>query len=316
MQNTLQTYHSGKVSIIIPVYNRELLLPETLDSILAQTYINWECILVDDGSTDDTWGVCQSYVEKDTRFKLYARPHNLRKGANACRNHGFRQSLGEFIQWFDSDDIMAENLLESSTLKFRSSADLIVVKSKLFENNLVAAQDVNLTQSQVSKYIIHKILEGTELFLTSQVVIKRTFLISSVQFFDERLQRNQETDFFIRLLLKNAVVDKNFNSFVFIRGHINSISGFYTNATDIQKLKINYPAYLKIYLNCKRNHVLNYELKEIFNDFFYRCLRKSAVEGFDYFNLYFLGLINSWFPSRRLATKIFLNRLITLSIRL
>jgi glycosyltransferase involved in cell wall biosynthesis len=310
MQDALQTYHTGKVSIIIPVYNREMLLPETLNSILAQTYVNWECILVDDGSTDGTWSVCQSYVEKDKRFKLYARPHNSKKGANACRNFGFRQSNGDYIQWFDSDDLMAEDLLEASILKLKSKVDLIVVKSKIFEYNLIEAQEVNLTETEVSKYIIHKILEGTEMFLTSQVIIKKTFLISSDQLFDERLQRNQETDFFIRLLLHNAIVGKNFNSFVFIRGHMNSISGIFTQATDIQKLKMNYPAYFKIYFNCKRNSLICYELTEIFNDFFYRCLRKKAVQGLDYFNLYLLGLIYNWFPSRILATRIFFNRMI------
>ena len=62
------------VSIIIPTYNRAHLIGETLDSVLAQTYQNWECIIVDDGSSDNTDDVVNDYVKKDPRFKYYYRP--------------------------------------------------------------------------------------------------------------------------------------------------------------------------------------------------------------------------------------------------
>ena len=62
------------VSVIIPTYNRAHLIGETLDSVLAQTYQNWECIIVDDGSSDDTDEVIGEYVKKDNRFKYYHRP--------------------------------------------------------------------------------------------------------------------------------------------------------------------------------------------------------------------------------------------------
>ena len=77
------------ISIIIPTYNRASMLGKTLDSILAQTYTFWECIIVDDGSTDDTIEVVKSYTEKDTRLHFYTRPNNMLKRANACRNYGF-----------------------------------------------------------------------------------------------------------------------------------------------------------------------------------------------------------------------------------
>ena len=82
------------VSIIIPVYNRASLLPETLDSIVAQSYKNFECILVDDGSTDNSIEIANIYTSKDKRFKVFSRPSNIKKGANACRNIGFFKSSG------------------------------------------------------------------------------------------------------------------------------------------------------------------------------------------------------------------------------
>ena len=107
----MEQFEKGLVSIIIPVFNRASLLPETLDSIVSQTYLNWECIIVDDGSTDSSLNVALGYAKKDNRFKVHSRPWFKKKGANSCRNYGFNLSNGEFIQWFDSDDLMYNSML-------------------------------------------------------------------------------------------------------------------------------------------------------------------------------------------------------------
>ena len=100
------------LSIIIPTYNRAHLIGETLDSVLGQTYKNWECIIVDDGSTDKTPEVIANYIQKDSRFQFYNRPSDRPKGANACRNFGYEISTGKYVKWFDSDDIMHPEFLE------------------------------------------------------------------------------------------------------------------------------------------------------------------------------------------------------------
>lgn len=100
------------ISIIIPTYNRAALLPETLDSIVEQHFRDWECIVVDDGSTDDTAQLMQKYCKNDPRFIYLQRPKNRKKGGNAARNYGFEMAKGSYIQWFDSDDIMEPDLLE------------------------------------------------------------------------------------------------------------------------------------------------------------------------------------------------------------
>ena len=104
------------VSIIIPTYNRAHLIGETLDSILAQTYTNWECIIIDDGSSDDTLEVIDNYIKKDNRFQYYRRPVERSKGPNVCRNFGYELSKGEYINWFDSDDVMLPTFLEKTNL--------------------------------------------------------------------------------------------------------------------------------------------------------------------------------------------------------
>jgi len=100
------------ISIIIPTYNRAHLIGETLDSIIAQTYQNWECIVVDDGSDDDTEEVMKSYIQNDNRIYYYHRPEEHLPGGNGARNFGFEKSTGEYIQWFDSDDLMEPNSIK------------------------------------------------------------------------------------------------------------------------------------------------------------------------------------------------------------
>ena len=87
----------NKVSIIIPTYNRCHLIGQTLDSIISQSYKNWECIVVDDGSTDYTDELIEFYCRKDFRIRYFRRPKNRLKGANACRNYGWSKSSGRVI---------------------------------------------------------------------------------------------------------------------------------------------------------------------------------------------------------------------------
>ena len=77
------------LSIIIPTYNRAHLIEATLDSIKSQDFDDWECIVVDDGSTDNTPIVLANYVKEDGRFRYLHRPKNRKKGPNSCRNFGF-----------------------------------------------------------------------------------------------------------------------------------------------------------------------------------------------------------------------------------
>lgn len=126
------------VSILIPIYNRAHLIVETLQSIVAQSYENWECILVDDGSTDATPQVVQDFIAKDARFIFLNRPDSLEKGPSSCRNYAFEKSSGAYIQFFDSDDIMHPNHLSEKIEKI-GNADLVVCKLKPFYDSFDAA---------------------------------------------------------------------------------------------------------------------------------------------------------------------------------
>src|SRR5436190_24140540 len=97
------------VSIIIATYNRANLIGETLDTLKTQSYSNWECIIVDDGSSDNTEQVVSEFIKDDYRIKFFQRPNNIPKGPNGARNYGINQSQGEYIMSLDSDDFLLPN---------------------------------------------------------------------------------------------------------------------------------------------------------------------------------------------------------------
>jgi glycosyltransferase involved in cell wall biosynthesis len=302
-------YQQGKVSIIIPMYNRASLLPETLDSILAQTYANWECILVDDGSTDETINVARSYACRDSRFRVYSRPSNVRKGANACRNYGFSLSDGEFIQWFDSDDLMNSSLLQSTLDVFETDTDFVIFGSGEFSGHWSGEITPKSIINDLNQNSVYSILVGDSWFGTPQAIFRKKYF-NQKELFDLTLQRNQETEFFIRILLSKPTIKFKVEVLVYIRKHDNSITGFYQDISNEKKLLCDFPAYRKIYLNCKKVNSINTQLENLFKDFFFRCLRKMPEDNMSYFYLFLMGSIHNLFPSLIVAFRIFISRIV------
>lgn len=102
------------ITIIMATYNRAHFIEETLNSIVNQTYSNWECIIIDDGSTDKTPEVIESYLTRDSRFRYYERPEKYKKGLPGCRNYGIDLAQGQYLIFFDDDDIVHPKNLEIS----------------------------------------------------------------------------------------------------------------------------------------------------------------------------------------------------------
>ena len=91
------------VSVIVPTYNYGHFIEETLECLCSQTYPNWECVVIDDGSTDDTAERVARFIERDSRFK-FLRQTNARQAA--AKNNGLRNSVGQYIQFLDADDLI------------------------------------------------------------------------------------------------------------------------------------------------------------------------------------------------------------------
>jgi Glycosyltransferases involved in cell wall biogenesis len=111
------------VSIVVPIYNSASYLPRCLDSILKQTYTNWECILINDGSTDNSSEIAQNYVARDSRFSLYSQEN---RGLSAARNLGLDHAKGKWLACVDSDDeLLPEYLAVLCETGEKNNADLV-----------------------------------------------------------------------------------------------------------------------------------------------------------------------------------------------
>ncbi|MDE5881565.1 MAG: glycosyltransferase [Muribaculaceae bacterium] len=112
-----------EVSIIVPVYNMEKYLEQCLDSIVSQTFTNWECIIVDDGSKDRSGEMCDGYAKRDNRFKVL---HVKNGGLSYARNIGLKEAMGKYIAFCDSDDWMEPEMVEFMyRLITSTSADIV-----------------------------------------------------------------------------------------------------------------------------------------------------------------------------------------------
>ena len=121
------------ISIIVPIYNVEKYLRQCLDSILDQTYEHFECLLINDGSPDNSADICREYVAKDARFRYVEKENG---GVSSARNLGIERSKGQYITFIDSDDWVDSDYLELLYIKINEyNADLAVLTYKQYSMN-------------------------------------------------------------------------------------------------------------------------------------------------------------------------------------
>ena len=132
------------ISVVIPAYNAELFLDETLESVLSQTYENWECIIVNDGSTDNTEEIAKKWCEKDARFRYFYKKNS---GASDTRNLGIKDAKGEYIAFLDADDILTPDSLEVRiNVLIEQNVDLVATKLQHFTDKLPKVSKNNARQ--------------------------------------------------------------------------------------------------------------------------------------------------------------------------
>lgn len=163
------------VSIIVPTYNRANSIGESVQSVLDQTYSNWELIILEDGSTDNTGDVLKPYL-KDPRISYYNRPSFYTKGANACRTYGFELANGEYVKWLDSDDLLKKNYLEIQLDQIqKEKADMNIFQSEFFS-----------TDEKAKNVLGNKLLDGVSmkaLVLTGESKAAKEFSTSKNIFY-------------------------------------------------------------------------------------------------------------------------------------
>lgn len=187
------------VSILIPNFNKATCLKNTLNSILVQTYLYWECIIVDDHSIDDSWNILEEYAKIDSRFKIHKRPYHLAKGGNVCRNYAYTKASGKFIIFFDSDDLLYPNAI-------KNRVDGISKKEyDFYISNGVLCNGKENSGLLISSWSVGDVLDAfinfEPIWLTQGVIIRREFIENNFITWDERVPFYQDVLYNLKLII-------------------------------------------------------------------------------------------------------------------
>ena len=239
------------ISIIVPIYNVEKYLRQCLDSIQDQSYQNFECLLINDGSPDNSADICKEYVSKDPRFRYIEKENG---GVSSARNLGIEHSKGEYITFIDSDDWVDSDYLE------------VLYKSLTDEKADVAVSTYKQFNMDDNNYYVHsyqrgyekKIFTGPELidefialdtfdhsyrFVCGKLV--RKCLLDKIAF-NEKTTLGEDMEFWLKLyLISNKIVYVNRDSYVYRVDNVNRHFGLEKIRSDIQQ-RLNFISFLAV----------------------------------------------------------------------
>lgn len=138
MQPNKKTMSTPKISVIVPVYNAEKSLCRCIESILAQTYQDFELLLIDDGSKDSSGAICDEYAEQDARIRVF---HKENGGVSSARNVGLDNARGEWYAFVDSDDSVSPHYLKNSFKHISENVDLVFSYATQVDSNGISKKE-------------------------------------------------------------------------------------------------------------------------------------------------------------------------------
>lgn len=199
------------VSIIVPCYNVEKFIFKALESVLNQTYNNWECIVVNDGSVDNTKQEIEKFSKEDNRFKLISQEN---QGVSATRNAGLKHAKGDCIYFFDPDDVIAKDCLENLLEQYHPELDIVVGKNaevlnQNFENSNILEHGIPTLKEFNNTNFIEIIIKNPILSVCWNNLYNAKFIFSNNLSFKEGIVHEDELWVFETLYLAKNVV---FNS--------------------------------------------------------------------------------------------------------
>ncbi|MBZ9628904.1 glycosyltransferase family 2 protein [Psychroflexus sp. CAK1W] len=273
------------VSIIIPVFNKAAYFVETLESVFWQEFQLWECIIVDDGSTDSSQKIAQDFENRDRRFTLYKRPENFVKGASSCRNYGLEKAMGKYIVFLDADDLLSPVCL-NQRMHFvleHKEFDLWIFKMEIFNNLDQSRKLFNVlsdTSDDDKSFYYKEFSKGNYPFAVTCPVWPKSFLVE-LGGFDETLQLLEDPDLHLRALkvCKNVITAFNLEADCFYRKEFNK------NQRK-KKKKIQLDNYLKF---AYKHNSTNENFKLLFNKIMFSKIFVYNSEKY-FVKLLYLGI--------------------------
>lgn len=217
--------NNKRVSIIVPAFNHEKYVAEALTSVLEQTYKFWECIIVDDGSTDRTNQIASQFCSLDNRFKLIQKKNG---GSASARNTGFDHAKGEFIKFLDSDDVIERHIIEKQIAILKKNEHIMLTVSNYYSGYSLDNNDFNkgniAWSNKISEDFVYDIfLRWDKNFsIHLHTVLFRKKLIETIKF-DETTRAKEDWLFLAEVSLKaqNDIIYSN-EKLAFYRKHPNN----------------------------------------------------------------------------------------------
>ncbi len=191
-----QQAHAPIISVIVPVYNAEKTLHRCVDSILAQTFTDFELLLINDGSKDHSGEICEEYAKKDSRVRVF---HKENGGVSSARNVGIDNVLGQWIAFIDSDDWVEEDFL--SAFNLNSSADFIIGNAI----NINGSEVIYLSPFTCSSYAVNDFLlkyMHCSIMRVPWGKLYKKSIIRGGLYFEERLRCGEDLEFNCRYLAR------------------------------------------------------------------------------------------------------------------
>ena len=252
------------ITIITPNFNKEFFISETINSVIFQTYQDWELIIVDDGSTDNSIEVISSFVNEDSIIKLLQRDR-LPKGGSTCRNIGLEKAKGDYIIFLDSDDLLSETTLDKrlAVMQDNSNLDFAVFSMGTFYKSIGDSKSIwkPPNNNQLKKILSHNLP-----WSIMQPIWKKEFL-RELNGFDEDFPRLQDVEMHTRALMQDNVRIKIYD---------NLIDCYYR--IDEGRIVDNYPEFIKKWIGGSLLYV-DKMFVEIENYNIDANTRKSALKG-------------------------------------
>jgi glycosyltransferase involved in cell wall biosynthesis len=272
------------VSVILPTYNRDQFLEETIDSVLGQSYSNFELLIIDDGSEDKTKDVISRY--SDPRILVFYLSH---RGRSAARNFALERCKGDFITFIDSDDLYNLNKIETQVNFFRDHRELEVAYTSaecFWEDEKF--QVIHSYQAVDSRNIYELIAAYVPVTICLPTVMFKRNVFERIGFFDESLDRFEDTDYW-RRIAKDYSIGAITEPTCLIRTHMeNSLRN-----QDVKKLVFQVRTYGNKVLSEDSNLLSNRvaELVGAFYKHYGLAIAAGKASRFSGISLYFRGLL-------------------------
>lgn len=266
------------VSIIMATFNRAHLILETIESIKNQTFKDFECLIIDDGSEDNTENLIREIARSDSRFIYYKRPKEYLKGLPGCRNYGLDICRGEFIIFFDDDDLVhPKNLEVNTSILLGSEFDFVHYQKQPFlQEKVQYTNDPVNTKSEINKWNLGDILDN-KISMASCTVMWKKFCFAEDRFMED-LSYAEEWELYSRLISMGFQGISLSNVFYYNRKHPESNTGRYFSG-DIDKRFAMSKAIIAVFHNLQKNDLLNRELMRFLINKSYQFKEFSTFEN-------------------------------------